>query len=259
MTREIRSLLAAALVAALVGIAALPAQAGGSMQSVPATASTPAIPVYVARPEGSGPFPAVLFLHGCEGFNGFLAVAADRLVPHGYVGVALDALAPRGMQSACMGNSDGDEAGAARAVLAWMRTQSYIAADRLAVGGFSMGAVAALSLIDTRGAAPPAGLRAVADYYPSCIGRDGLVAVPVAIFDGDADQVTPAAPCAAMVQAGAAAGKTIAITTYPGATHGFDLPGPDRTFYGQPIHFDGAAATDAALQTFHFLVHYLGP
>jgi len=257
MTREIRAFFAIAFAAALAVLAAVPLRAA-VLLTVPATASTPPIGVYVARPDGSGPFPAVLFLHGCEGFDGFLAVAADRLVPHGFVGVALDALGPRGMQSACTGNSAADEAGAARETLAWMRTQPYIAADRLAVVGFSMGADAALSLIDTRGAPPPAGLRAAAAYYPSCAGRDGLVSVPLTIFDGDADQVTPAAPCAAMVQAGAAAGKPIAITTYPGATHGFDVPGPDRTFFGQPVRFDKDAAIDAALQTFHFLVRYLG-
>ncbi|MGA2394510.1 MAG: hypothetical protein ABSH03_14310 [Candidatus Lustribacter sp.] len=59
---------------------------------VPATASTPPIPVYVARPPGNGPFPAVLLLHGCAGFDGYLAVGADRLAARGYVGVALDGL-----------------------------------------------------------------------------------------------------------------------------------------------------------------------
>ena len=60
-----------------------------------------------------------------------------------------------------------------------------------------------------------------------------------------------------MVHAGAAAGKPIAITTYPGATHGFDVPGPDRMFYGQPIHFDPKAAEDAALQPLRLLTRYL--
>jgi dienelactone hydrolase len=257
MARRIWAFLTALAAAAGLFIGR-PAQAAVIL-TVPATAKTPPIGVYVARPQGNGPFPAVLFLHGCNGLDGFLAVAADRLAPHGYVGVALDALGPHNMQTACDGNYDGDEAAAAQATLAWLRRQPYVAADRLAIVGFSMGADAALSLIDTHGAAPPSGLRAVADFYPSCESRDGLVGVPLAIFDGDADQVTPSAPCAAMVHAGAAAGKTITITTYPGATHGFDVPGPDRVFFGQPIHYDAAAASNAAMQTFKFLVRYLGP
>ena len=133
----------------------------------------------------------MLLLHGCAGFDGYLAVGADRLAARGYVGVALDALGPHGMQTACNGNSDGDEAGAARATLAWLRTQPYVVPDRLAVVGFSMGADAALRF-DTRGSAAPAGLRVAAAYYPSCEDRDdALVSVPLAIFDGDADWSPP--------------------------------------------------------------------
>ena len=255
MTRHF-SLLAAALAFVLLLMPAAPSQAA-NMLTVPATAGTPPIPVYVARPQGNGPFPAVLLLHGCGGFDGYLAVGADRLAARGYVGVALDALAPHNMQTACNGNSDGDEASAARATLAWLRTQPYVAADRLGVVGFSMGADAALTLIDTRGAVPPAGLRAAAIYYPSCEDRDGLVAVPLAIFDGSADTVAPAAPCAAMVGKDTAAGKNETITTYPGATHGFDVPAPDRMCYGQLIHYDAAAAADAAQKVLAFLVRYL--
>jgi dienelactone hydrolase len=258
MRRRIKTILAIAVAFALAAIAAPPARAA-VLLTVPATKTTPAIGVYVVRPDGKGPFPAVLFLHGCTGFDGFLAVAADRLAARGYIGVALDALGPRGVQNACGGKDDADETGAARATLAWLQKQPYVIPDRLGVVGFSMGADAALSLIDTHDAAPPAGLRVAAAYYPSCEDRDGLVSVPVAIFDGDADKVTPAAPCAAMAHAGAAAGKPITITTYPGATHGFDLPGPDRTFFGEPVHYDPSASADAALQTFHLLVRYLAP
>ena len=248
--------LVAALALGAAGLWGVPARAAVIL-IVPATAKTPPIPVYIARPKGPGPFPAVLLLHGCQGLDGFLTVSADRLVAHGFIGVALDALGPHGMQTACDGNSDGDEAGAARATLAWLRTQPYVAADRLAIVGFSMGADAALTLIDSHGSGAPAGLRAVAAYYPSCEDREGLPTVPLTIFDGDADKVAPFAPCAAMVRAGVAAGKPVTITTYPGATHGFDVPGPDRMFYDQPIHFDSAAATDSALQTLRFLMRYL--
>jgi dienelactone hydrolase len=247
-----------ALTVAAVAFSGVPARAA-LMLSVPATAKTPAIPVYVARPSGNGPWPAVLLLHGCAGFDGYLAVGADRLAARGFVGVALDTLAPHGMQTACNGNSDGDEAGSARAVLAWLRTQPYVVPDRLGVVGFSMGADAALTLIDTKGTAAPPGVRMAAIYYPSCEDRDGLVAVPLAIFDGSADTLAPAAPCEAMVRAGTAAGKTETITTYPGATHGFDVPAPDRLFYGAKIHYDAQASADAALQVLRLIQKYLGP
>lgn len=230
--------------------------------SVPATATSPAIAVYVAKPHGDGTYPAVLLLHGCEGFNGFEAVAADRLAMHGYVAAAIDELGPRQPDGACGGERDGSiaEAVAARATLAWLRTQPYVAADRLGIIGFSMGGNAALNLIDPIGppAPVPAGLRVAIAFYPACEGRDGRVTVPLAIFDGDVDQITPAAPCASMVRAGSAAGKSLQITTYPGATHGFTVPGPDRTFFGQPIRYDPTAAADSTEKTAILLAQYLG-
>jgi dienelactone hydrolase len=257
MTREIRAILVTTAMAALVVIGGRSSSAA-VMLTVPATANTPPIGVYIARPQGTGPFPAILFLHGCAGFNGLIAVAADKLAARGYIGVAIDSLGPHGMQTACDGDNDGGQADAARATLAWLRTQPYVIRDRLGVVGFSMGADAALTLIDTHGSAAPAGLRVAVAYYPSCEDRDGLVNIPLAIFDGDADKVSPAAPCTAMVHAGTAAGKSITITTYPGATHGFDVPGPDHTFFGEPIHYDPTASADAALQTYHLIVRYLG-
>ena len=250
----------AAGVSAVV-LAALPLAAPAAfMTSVPASARAPAVAVYVAKPRGDGPFPAVLLLHGCGGFNAYGAYVADRFSARGYVGVALDALGPNEPDGACTNPAGaGTEAAAARATLAWLRTQKYVEPDKLGVVGFSMGGIALLDLIDSRDAKaePPAGLRAAVAYYPACEDRGSAIAVPLAIFDGDADTVTPSAPCAALVKAATAAGKTAQITTYPGATHGFNVPGPDRDFFGQPIRFDASAAEDSAKATALFLDRYL--
>jgi dienelactone hydrolase len=250
---------------ALCGILAFTVAAGAEaavLTSVPATASSPAVAVYVARPRDAGKHPAVLLLHGCDGINGFVIVSADRLAARGYVAVALDALGPSEPDGACT-DRDGTEKAttAARATLAWLRSQEYVDADHLGVIGFSMGAAAALNLIDPFGSAapPPAGLRVAVAFYPSCDGRDGNLTVPLAIFDGDADKITPAAPCAALVQAATAKNRAAQITTYPGATHGFQVPGPDRTFFGEPIRFDPLAAADSAQKTEQFLTRYLKP
>jgi dienelactone hydrolase len=254
--RRLFSSLTAALAVAASSLIAAPAQAA-VMLTVPATAATPAIPIYLARPKGDGPFPAVLLLHGCGGFDGLLAVGADRLAARGFVALALDALGPHGMTTACEGNSDGDEAGAARATLAWLRKQSYVAPDRLGVVGFSMGGDAALALIDTHGTPAPPGLHAAVVYYPSCESRDGLTDVPLTIFNGSADKVAPPQVCEAMTRKAEAAGKPVTITTYRDATHGFDVPGPDRDFFGTTVHYDPDASLDAARQTLNFLTHYL--
>jgi dienelactone hydrolase len=243
---------------ALLVLQARPAGAGG-IAIVPAGASTPAVPVYVARPAGAGPFPAVLLLHGCEGLLGFETVAADRLAARGYVGVALDSLGVRPPLQACGDRAAAlEQAADARAVLTWLRAQQYVAADRLAVIGYSMGGNAVLELIDPKvPVAPPPGLRAAVAYYPYCDGRDGAVTVPLQIFAGDADAIAPATACSAMASAGKAAGKQIDIMVYPGATHGFELPGPERRFFGQPIRYDPNAAVESAQKIDAFFQTFL--
>jgi dienelactone hydrolase len=79
------------------------------------------------------------------------------------------------------------------------------------------------------------------------------VAVPLAIFDGDADRIAPAAACAAFAKAATIAGKPVEQTIYPGATHAFNVPGPDRTLFGEPVRFDEKATYDSALRTLRFL------
>jgi dienelactone hydrolase len=229
---------------------------------VPASAGAPAVPIYLARPSGAGPFPAVVLLHGCDGINGFAAVAADRLAARGFVTVAIDSLGaehPEGVCGASRSYHD-DEAAAARATLAWLRTQPYVAPDRLAVIGSSMGGSAVLSLVDPKNPdTPPPGLRAAIAFYPACEARSaGNLTVPLQIFIGGADRVTPAAVCEALGKAGKGAGKAIDVTVYPGATHAFQVPGPDRTFFGEPIHYDADAASDSALKTYLFLQSTIG-
>jgi dienelactone hydrolase len=253
-----RTLLLRVVTAVALVASAAPSRAA-VLTTVPATPGSPAVPVYVARPAGAGPFPAVLILHGCGGINGYSVVTADRLALRGYVGVALDSLAPDIYEDECTDRGGSSrEAAAARATLAWLRAQPFVARDRLAVIGFSMGGIATLDLVDPKSPAPPpAGLRAAVTYYPQCAGRDGRVTVPLAIFIGDADTVVSPPACTAMANAGKAAGKPIEITVYPGATHGFQVPGPDRDFFGQTLRYDPAAAADAAQKTATFLDTYL--
>ena len=132
------------------------------MTNIPATGTTPVLPAYVARPAEVAPAAGVLELPGCEGFDKHYADVADWLASKGYVTVAIDSVTPMGLKNACR-TTDGSrvEADAARATLAWMRTQSYIDPTMLAILGYSMGSIAALDVMDSRAiATAPAGLLA---------------------------------------------------------------------------------------------------
>jgi len=70
-------------------------------EAIPSQASTPLVG-YLSRPEGAGPFPAILVLHGCGGLGPRLKNnVAGRLVSQGYVVLAVDSFASRGMKSTC--------------------------------------------------------------------------------------------------------------------------------------------------------------
>jgi dienelactone hydrolase len=97
-------------VGALVALMALYASGAGAGQLVqldskPAeTTSTKPLLGYLAKPDGAGPFPAVVVLHGCNGFSPAMPTMADRLRSWGYVALAIDSLGPRGRNNACAGD-----------------------------------------------------------------------------------------------------------------------------------------------------------
>jgi dienelactone hydrolase len=245
----------AVLLALLVALAPAPAST-----SIPATSSTPEVPAYIARPDTTAPAPGVVVLHGCGGYGKHEVTVADWLAQHGYVAVAINSFAPRGVHNAC-GDPSGSryEAQYARATLEWMRAQSYIDGSRLALIGYSMGARATLDIADPNTPEPlPAGLRAAIVYYPPCRKSKGsAVLVPIRILDGDADDWTPYGPCKALAESAAANGKSVTITTYPGATHAFDSDRPDRIYFGHHLRYDPQAAADAYTQTLDFFRKHL--
>ena len=59
---------------------------------------------YLAKPEGPGPFPAVIGLHGCAGMSDTTKrKLVDELVGWGYVVLLVDSFATRGIDHACTG------------------------------------------------------------------------------------------------------------------------------------------------------------
>src|SRR5215831_5358009 len=57
---------------------------------------------YLAKPEGAGPFPAVVGLHGCAGMHDMTRQRlTDDLVAWGYVILLVDSYATRGIEHAC--------------------------------------------------------------------------------------------------------------------------------------------------------------
>jgi dienelactone hydrolase len=110
------------------------------------------IQAYLARPEGAGPFPAVIALHGCAGMHDTTRQRlADRLVAWGYVVLLVDSYATRGIEHACTSSQlatflkrSPDAYGA----LLFLAQQNFVDPLRVGVVGFSAGARLTLSVAE---------------------------------------------------------------------------------------------------------------
>lgn len=57
------------------------------------------------RPQGIGPFPAILLVPGCGGISSARVKTAEQLVDRGYAVVFVDYISSRGLQTACRGRA----------------------------------------------------------------------------------------------------------------------------------------------------------
>jgi dienelactone hydrolase len=228
------------------------------------------LPVYLARPSGEGPFPVVIVLHGCSGFNNVAVTWADRLASWGYVAVAIDRLPPRHRTNACNSGSREQPLDAYQA-LKFVASQPFVRADRIAVLGMSMGAGSVLTALERGLIEPmfPSKFRSGVAFYPSCSGKSGIMTAPTLILIGELDDWTPAAACREM-----AAGETgaygpprergdrsmVELVVYPDTHHAFassELRSGVRT-YGHWRQYNDAATQDATSRVRAFFGRTLG-
>jgi dienelactone hydrolase len=184
-------------------------------------------------PDGRGPFPAVVLAHGCNGNRNVEPAWGPLLRQWGYATFNIDSFRSRGIGEVC---SNGrallplqrvpDAYGALRLLAAHAR----IDPRRIALIGFSHGGALALlaSTAWAKETFAPSGqpsFRAFFPFYPNCnasFPERNRVSAPVRIHTGEADDWTPAKPCAELAAALKAAGQDVSINVYPGAHHAFD-------------------------------------
>jgi dienelactone hydrolase len=244
-----------ALADELVQIA--PHRAAGSV--APAV-GTPPLFGYLARPQQRGRSPAVVVLHGCNGFSIHEIGTAATLKGWGYVTLALDSL---GDAVTC-----GDSAGAAAetsdayAALQWLAAQDFVDADGVAVIGYSMGGSAVLNSVEQGPveSAQPRHFRAAIAYYPYCGVSNGVMTIPTLILVGERDDWTPAATCRKMAAHESdigirrhGGGVPVQLVVYPGVTHAFDWRVEATTYLGHAVVYDADAARDAEARVRAFL------
>jgi len=223
----------------------------------------------LAKPEGAGPFPAVVGLHGCAGMHETTKQKlADELVAWGFVILLVDSFATRGIEQACTGGSFFARAGRrppdAYGGLAFLARQAFVDPQRLATVGFSQGGWAALSVAETNSFEPfvlPGNLRfrAAIAFNPPCRLAAARPEIPALILIVALDEWTPAADCSNKVAAWGNDGPSIELVVYPGAHHGFYYPHlqPGRTLFGRWVAYNGEAADNASHRLHQFLDRHL--
>ena len=232
-----------------------------SALTIPVTAANGApeqIPAILSRPDGPGPFPAIVILHDCSGLgprsSGRPAAWAKELAGQGYVVLIPDSFTTRGhADGVCTDPSPHSraEVGPYRRVhdaygaLGYLRTLPYVDGRRVGLMGGSHGGSTTLAAMaepetDTEPLAQEkrAGFAAAVALYPGCATRLGnwhcdctgvyRAVAPLLILIGEKDDWTPAEPCRKLTEAAHEAGYPVTIKVYPGARHAFDSDRPVR-------------------------------
>jgi dienelactone hydrolase len=186
------------------------------------------------RPEGEGPFAAIVALHGCGGlFNSEGEIRsreadwARRLVAAGYVVLLPDSFTARGLRQICTAQErkifPDDRAEDAAAAAEWLTQQPYVDKHRLGLMGWSHGAMTVLWAVRTGFMQAPLQFKTAIGFYPGCreVARQGdwHPGIPLTLLLGGADDWTAPGPCRELAQR-----KGFRVVEYPGAYHGFDTP-----------------------------------
>jgi len=211
--------------------------------------------VTLTAPEGEGPFPVAVLMHGCGGQRGFLEGYAQAAVDSGHAAILLDSWTPRGLsrQDALRLTCTGlIQRGPARArdidLLLASLDDPRLDLSQVTLAGWSHGGWAIAEAL-TRDA-PPAGVTGAFLFYPYC----GWVAgwpdrpfpehVRIAALIGEADTVSDYPACEQALDR-----PGVALTVYPGATHAFeDSDASDERFV-----YDAELAADAQARFKAFL------
>jgi dienelactone hydrolase len=222
-------------------------------------------------PNGPGPSPAIVLLHGCGGgWRGLDERWGKLLADWGYVTLTVDRFGTRGITHACTGAVPPSTLHDAYRALDFLVGQPTVDPDRVAVVGFSQGAMLALLSVESGQIerSSKEKFRAAIGFYPICAGLKGNMTVPAMIVIGELDDWTPASACRNLAEGRddwgisreKGKGIPIEITVYPGAYHDFDVPRfrtPEK-FLGHHLEFNEAARDQSIDAVRKFLYATIG-
>ncbi len=191
------------------------------------------------KPDGDGPFPTVIALHGCGGLGGHSEPIqpryrdwAELLLKAGDAVLLPDSYGSRELGPQCRVKERPVRANRERvadimASRQWLVQQPWAARDRISLLGWANGASALLWAVrpqlSSRIAQPD--FRSAIAFYPDCRIASGLgwsTRVPTLLLIGAKDDVNSPPACRQMIDGARGRSALARIVVYPGAYHDFD-------------------------------------
>lgn len=191
------------------------------------------------KPDGDGPFPVVIALHGCGGLAGRSEPVqpryrdwAEQLLKGGKAVLLPDSYGSRELGPQCRVKERRVHARRERvadimASRQWLVQQPWAAHDRISLLGWANGASALLWAVrpqlSSRNVEPD--FRSAVAFYPDCRISSGLgwsARIPTLLLIGAKDDVSSPPACRQMVDGARGRSALARIVVYPGAYHDFD-------------------------------------
>ncbi len=226
----------------------------------------------IAIPSGAGPFPAVVLMHGCGGYTDrFRRDWPDYLNGLGYLTFTVDSFGPRGFRKCnrkLFGIRDTDRgqrdrylARDAYGALDFLATVPIVDKTRVAVMGFSFGAITVNMIAGRKLRAIGApDFRAAIGYYGHCYRLTSPTdRIPLLLLIGSEDKWLrddPRGPgCGQFTNTG-----KVELHVLKGAHHGFDNPrfkSPRTDIAGNTMQYSAEATRRARTLVKDFLARHL--
>jgi len=182
------------------------------------------------KPNGGGPFPVVIMVPGCGGFDTknrkeHYDGVQSRLVELGFATLRVNSLAARNAtncRQAMLFPSEGT--GDIYIAVEYLMQQPFVKKEAINIIGWSWGGAATLLALN-----PPQGqtsipLAAVVTYYPACKWAGKWDSdVPVLVLGASLDNIAPFNKCETLFNALPNRAK-LTVRVYEGAHHAFDNP-----------------------------------
>ncbi|HET6838913.1 MAG TPA: dienelactone hydrolase family protein [Bradyrhizobium sp.] len=191
------------------------------------------------KPDGDGPFPVVIALHGCGGLAGHSEPVqphyrewAEQLLKAGNAVLLPDSYSSREVGPQCRVKENRVLARRERVVdimaaRQWLVEQPWVERNRISLLGWANGASALLWAVrpqlSSRKVEPD--FRSAVAFYPDCRISSGLgwsARVPTLLLIGAKDDVSSLPACRQMIDGAQGRSALTRIVVYPTAYHDFD-------------------------------------